>query len=251
MKFMKWIFALSLACLCFSAMATTFNPTTSMINSSRQMVLVITKDWNSTTGTAQRFQRSNDRAAWKVVGKPFQVSLGKNGLAWNPQLKGTDFQGPQKTEGDMRTPAGVFELGPAFGFAKNNQKTKLFYLRIKPTTICVNDAKSKFYGRIIDTAKIPQKDWAKQEQMHQDTKYQQGIVVDYNMDSPNPGIGSCVFFHAWQQDTQATNGNIATNKDEINSLVSWLDSNESPVLVQLPEAQYQKFKAQWKLPSTN
>jgi len=38
------------------------------------------------------------------------------------------------------------------------------------------------------------------------------------------------------------------DQEDIAGLLKWLDPRESPLLVQMPEAQYEQFREEWALP---
>jgi zinc D-Ala-D-Ala dipeptidase len=227
-------------------------PIPEILKDSKQLVVVLTPDWKSPEGQLFRFTREETSNDWQTVGNPAHVIVGKNGLAWSGELQlppGTN--GPIKKEGDLKAPAGVFSLGPAFGFLpKGKQQTKLFYLPIKATTVCVDDSHSRFYGRILDSAKA-EKDWNSSEQMHQIKQYELGVVIDYNMETPKPGIGSCVFIHLRDNNTTGTAGCTAVARPVVATLFHWLDSEKSPVIVQLTKNNYQQLQTSWKLPVIN
>src|SRR5689334_20932848 len=76
------------------------------LSNATKLILVTTPDWNSVDGTLTRYSRVGDK--WNQVGTPMSIVVGKNGLAWDPQLvkRHTDqFPGPVKHEGDGRAPA--------------------------------------------------------------------------------------------------------------------------------------------------
>ena len=53
--------------------------------------------------------------AWRLK-KEMQAVLGEKGMAWGIGLHPEVREKPQKAEGDMRSPAGVFSLGAAYGY---------------------------------------------------------------------------------------------------------------------------------------
>ena len=57
--------------------------------------------------------------------------------------------GPQKAEGDGRSPAGVFPLGRGFGFAPASEASwlKLPYLPVVEGIECVDDSASTVYNQ--------------------------------------------------------------------------------------------------------
>ena len=87
---------------------------TNPASQSNQAVLVLADGWESRNGRMCLFERAPGRA-WKAVGAPIPVMLGKNGMAWGAGLHGDAGPGPAKKEGDGKAPAGIFRLGPAFG----------------------------------------------------------------------------------------------------------------------------------------
>src|SRR5580765_3911620 len=83
---------------------------------SRQCVVVTAADWESKTGTLRAFERTGN--GWKTRGPEIPVVLGKNGLGWGLGIVALkNAAGRQKIEGDNKAPAGIFKLGPAFGYA--------------------------------------------------------------------------------------------------------------------------------------
>ncbi len=51
-------------------------------DNARQLVLVVTPDWDADAGTLQRFQRSDDAAPWQPVAAATDVAVGRKGSAW-------------------------------------------------------------------------------------------------------------------------------------------------------------------------
>jgi L,D-peptidoglycan transpeptidase YkuD (ErfK/YbiS/YcfS/YnhG family) len=80
-----------------------------------QLILGIAPTWNSMRGELRLFERSRG-GDWKVVGGPFSVLFGKNGLAWGTGLAGQNESGLRKKERDGRAPAGIFAIGQVFGY---------------------------------------------------------------------------------------------------------------------------------------
>ena len=69
-----------------------------------------------------------------------------------------------------------------------------------------------------------------------------GVVVNYNIDEPIAGDGSCVFLHQWTGPASATAGCTATSPQNIEDLVPWVNGDGRAVLVQLPEIEYQRLR---------
>ncbi len=238
-----------LTLLTCTTFATTKLPEPYILKDSKQIVIITTANWDASTGKMQRYTRQNISAPWKAAGKPTTVVVGKKGMGWAGDWKEYQLTGPYKKEGDEKAPAGVFELGPAFGFAdKKSKTTKLYYLPIKASTVCVDDDNSRYYGRIVEMSKVKNKDWTRAETMRDHHEYQLGVVIGYNMGERMPGIGSCIFMHIWKKPNEGTMGCTAMSKEQMAGLMRWLQPRANPVLVQMPKAQYQAYRAKWNLP---
>lgn len=225
-------------------------PTPSILKQSKQMILVITNSWQAKHGTLQYFSRTKTDQKWQVAAKPFSVSVGQTGMAWNATYREHNLIGPYKTEGDFKTPAGAFSLKYAFGFPQiKDKKIKLKYIPLRNSTVCVADSNSRYYNQVIDSKKITNLDWRYQEIMHSTNQYKYGIIVDYNRPNAKPYNGSCIFVHIWDQPNSAgTAGCTSMSENNLKKILYWLDPAAKPVIVQLPQKQYQQLKSSWQLP---
>ncbi|MGO9337314.1 MAG: L,D-transpeptidase family protein [Terracidiphilus sp.] len=245
-------------CICFtlcalsaSAQAVGRRP----LDSSLQMIVVTTPDWDSVPGHLQRFERTRPGEHWKPVGDPIAIVVGKKGAGWGAGLLPTDSPGlrspddPVKKEGDGKSPAGVFRISSAFGYAAQAPPAwKMPYLSLTPSVECVDDTASKFYNRIVDRATVAP-DWHSSEHMSQaGIAYRSGAVIDHNINPTTPGVGSCVFLHIWAGPAMGTAGCTAMPQDQLEPILAWLDPADSPILVQLPITQYKKLTKSWHLP---
>ena len=228
--------------------------------SSTQMIVVTTDTWDSPQGTLRRYERKHPGNSWQPVGLPITVMVGKSGLGWgmgsfNPLARHTndlEKNDPVKKEGDVKAPAGVFRLSKAFGYAPQEQAGwKMPYISLTSSIECVDDEKSKFYNRLVDTTTISP-DWGSHENekmRRSDDLYHWGILVDHNANPRVPGGGSCIFMHIWKGPAQPTVGCTAMTQADMELLLGWLDPDRKPLLVQLPAAQYQKLSHRWNLPA--
>ncbi|MGE8187507.1 M15 family metallopeptidase [Pseudomonas sp. NPDC086278] len=214
-----------------------------VIGTSGQLIVVTSKHWDDLQASAQRYQR--DGSGFEKVGDAFAVVVGKNGMAWGKGLNSAVADGPQKREGDGKAPAGIFKLGTAFGYDAS-ATTKLPYLALTPDTECVDDSQSSHYNALVDGAATA-KDWNSAEHMRSEAGYRQGIFIEHNTPAA-PASGSCIFFHIWRGPTSPTAGCTAMDPANISALFNWLDPRQSPLLVQMPEAQYEQFRQRWNLP---
>lgn len=216
------------------------------LDASRQCILVLAPDWSSTSGALRLLERSSAGQPWRVARGPVPVLLGRHGLAPGAALPQAPA-GLRKHEGDGRAPAGVFALGTAFGFTPH--PTRLPFLLVKPGTVAVDDARSRYYTQIVETSAVARPDWRSAEKMHAIPQYRLGIVVEYNTTHRVPEAGSCIFIHCYPSPKKATSGCTALPESEMESLLRWLDPAAQPRLVQLPAGVYEQVRAAWKLPA--
>lgn len=195
-----------------------------------QLIVVTTESWSAPKGTLQRFERSGQE--WKKSGSPIPVMLGKNGLGWGRGLHRVPKDARiVKKEGDGRSPAGIFELRQAFGYAPF--KTDYPYKVYKETDHCVDDVHSKYYNKIVDSTGID-RDYQSHERMKfEKDYYKYGIVVDHNGITDGAksirGAGSCIFIHI---KSIPTAGCTVMRETQIKEIIRWLDDKKNPLLVQ-------------------
>jgi L,D-peptidoglycan transpeptidase YkuD (ErfK/YbiS/YcfS/YnhG family) len=228
-----------------------------------QMIVVTTPDWNAIDGQLQRFERSSSHEKWHPAGKPISIVVGRSGMGWGIGVLANDAPGvrsasePAKKEGDGKSPAGVFDLGTAFGYASQPLPgLKLPYLNLSPSVECVDDVRSKYYNRVLDRSSVAP-DWNSSEHMRNAGEaYIWGVVIDHNgtvqeanAHPPVPSGGSCVFMHIWAGAGHGTAGCTAMRQSELEAVLLWLDPKRKPLLVQLPAADYARLSSLWKLPS--
>ncbi|MGI8639815.1 MAG: L,D-transpeptidase family protein [Pyrinomonadaceae bacterium] len=222
-----------------------------LLSDSLQAVVVTTKNWNAVQGKAQLFERENTKAKWKPAGESFPVVVGRKGLAWSENLVNVLPEKPTifKHEGDGKSPAGIFNLTSAFGSNVKPDFVKLPFTELIESTECVDDIKSASYNQIVDRNKIGNFDWKSSEKMLAVGKlYDLGVFVAYNSNPIKKGNGSCIFLHIWQSENSGTSGCTAMKREDIESTLRWLEAKKNPVLIQMPEADYQTYRKSWKLP---
>ena len=229
--------------------------------SSTQLIVVTTPDWDAVDGRMQRYQRSSSRGSWEPVGDSFAIVVGKHGLGWGAGVvaagEGRAVAGPVKKEGDGKSPAGVFQLGTAFGDAPGILSgSKMKYMELTPSIECVDDVSSRYYNRVVDRSTTAEVDWKSSEHMRDvGEAYRMGIVVDHNgiaglsSKPPARGGGSCIFLHLWQGPGHGTAGCTAMAPGEMEMLLRWLDPKRRPLLVQLTAEEYARVMRSWKLPA--
>ena len=218
----------------------------------RQLVLVTTADWNADHGTLRTFERRGDR--WQVVNAGVPVTIGKAGAAWGIGLQPQQAGGPRKREGDNRSPAGVFRIGTAFGYAAR-AATALPYRALSASDWCMDVSGAAHYNRIVDAdvvgaAAVEGSTEPMRRDLHADgdQRYRLGFVIEHNVDAVAQG-GSCIFAHLWASPTTPTTGCTAMSPAAMQSLLAWLRPQAKPVFVLLPQAEYRRLRDAWQLPA--
>ena len=216
---------------------------------SRQLVLSLSASWGQTRALLQTYGRPSKETAWTPVGAPFEASLGQSGLGWGRGLHPPDLAGPQKLEGDGRSPAGVFDLRLVTGYARTAPAgTRLPYREATATLRCVDDPRSSRYNQLVDEAKV-RKDWSSAEDMRRkDDLYRLVVWVGHDDAPAVPSGGSCIFLHLRDGPEATTTGCTAFEPEAMERLLRWLDPAARPVLVQLPDPEYRRLAASWELP---
>lgn len=217
----------------------------------RQLVVVLADSWNTHRGELRQFD-STVEGPWQQVGDPTPVSLGRYGMAWGRGLLEPTDQQRSKKEGDGRSPAGIFQLGTAFGAAaalpEGSQKYP--YLAVTRNNYCVEDTGSPNYNRLIDLDEVDSQVWRKRSPLlRSDGLFQWGVVVEQNTSPVSVGAGSCIFLHVWRGAHIGTAGCTAMPLEAASALVSWLAPKTNARLVQLPRNIYEDIREKHGFPA--
>ena len=154
-----------------------------------------------------------------------------------------------KKEGDGKSPAGIFALTSAFGSGEKSDFIKLSYQKLEAQTECVDDVESFHYNKIVGRFQVGNFDWESSEKMLEiGAEYDLGIFVAHNSNPITKGGGSCIFLHIWKSETETTLGCTAMARENIETILKFLEPSKKPVLIQLPQDSYKQFQKSWKLP---
>lgn len=196
------------------------------IRSATRLLVVVSRDMMVVAATAQRFERASNEAAWSEIRPALPVVLGRRGLgwAWNQTSLADDGE-PIKQEGDRRTPAGIFPIGPAFGFAAAGPGSD--YLPLKRSeSFCVNDVRSRHYNQIVPKSMAGA--GITGESMGDISLYRRGLQLSFPTNREQQG-GSCIFIHVWRGRNSPTLGCLALSESNVAELQTW--AGETPALV--------------------
>jgi len=172
-----------------------------------QVIVVSVPDASSRTGTVTAYQR--DGSPWRVVLGPTAADLGELGVG--------------APEDDVfRTPLGTFPLGQAFG-REPNPGTRMPYFQSTEEDWWDEDTDSPTYNRHVHAAEIDSED---AENLYDSGPiYDYAVVIDHNPQRI-PGRSAGIFLHV--SDGEPTWGCVAIDRDQMCSLLQWLDPAASP-----------------------
>jgi L,D-peptidoglycan transpeptidase YkuD (ErfK/YbiS/YcfS/YnhG family) len=212
-----------------------------------QLLVVVNNGWDSLGGKLYAFEKVHGK--WKLRFSN-AVVLGSKGVALGDGLVKLSISGPVKHEGDKRSPAGIFSIGTAFGYAEKKDAAwiKNRYVQAFDTLICVDDANSANYNKLVGKDTAPH-DYNSFEYMHlKKDYYKWGLFINHNSGKVVPGDGSCIFMHIWEDDHTGTDGCTAMTESTMLRVLRWINAKDRPMLVQLPRSDYLKIRKIYHLP---
>lgn len=172
-----------------------------------QWIVVGVPEASATTGTLTAYQRVGQE--WKAVLGPTEAKVGKLGIG-------------APADGVYRTPEGTFAFDQAFG-RQPNPGTKLPYFQADDQDWWDEDADSPTYNTHVRSVESPSG--------ITENLYDSGPVYDYAVNmavNPQriPGKVSGIFLHV--TDGNPTWGCVAIGRDEMRSILTWLDPAADP-----------------------
>ncbi len=207
----------------------------SALSASTQLIVVNAGKWNSHQAQMQWLERNKPTDEWQPVNEPFDVVIGKKGLAYGQSLIPVpDNITDLKKEGDLKSPAGLFGFCFAFGYSLNPDPEMTWpYLALDENFVGVDDPESRYYNCIVDASKLKTQDWKTAETMlRKDSLYKLGLVVDYNFNPCVKGAGSQIFLHICRNSETVTEGCTAMPENKMIELLKWIDGGKNPLLWQ-------------------
>lgn len=199
----------------------------------RQVILVMAANETDHVAKLHLLEKESSEETWSVVSEPIPVTIGRNGLAWGTgehrSKAPSSFR--VKHEGDGCSPAGIFRLPFAFGYAESAPTLKLNYRHVTETLMGIEDIHSAYYNQVVDTTEV-KPDWTSRETMRrEDGLYEWGAFIANNPQNI-PGEGSCIFMHLWIGPDVGTAGCTAMAAEPLQRVLRWLDPQKEPRLVQ-------------------
>jgi L,D-peptidoglycan transpeptidase YkuD (ErfK/YbiS/YcfS/YnhG family) len=201
-----------------------------------RLVLVTTPSMDTPIARMRLFTRGSAGETWIQEGRSEPAVIGHAGLAWGYGFDRYKRDGdPEKVEGDKRTPAGIFRIGPSFGFT--DSKLPGHIVLEDGETVCVEDPSSSHYSQIVMRKDIEPN--IKVDNMRSTPLYRNGLVVEYSTDR-HTRRGSCIFIHVWRASNKGTVGCIAVPERKVLALQQF--SRERTALAVLPESAFERFR---------
>ena len=201
----------------------------------RKILVAVAPQWMSSYGTLRGFELGSD-GHWNETLPVMAIRLGANGLARGRGLWKnfpSQFSAiPDKREGDLRSPAGLFLLGTAFGNSATQGKWP--YRRVGLRDVWVDDASAPSYNTWqILPSKAPATanaiPWKSFERL---SNYERAIVIRHNDAPIIAGAGSAHFLHSSDL-RRPTSGCTSLANDDLGKVLSWLDETSQPAMLQL------------------
>lgn len=220
---------LLITCICFSIPITCigqYQPPNNMMtlldglsstNGSKQIIVVSNDKNNQYKATVQAFDKTN--GVWTKSLPSMNAVIGKNGFSLD------------KREGDLKSPAGIFRVGTAFGTVDKPSSLKLSYKKTSKNDYWIDDVSSEDYNKWIQYEGDPYSKWKSFERLNIPS-YKLAFVIEYNMNPVVKGKGSAIFFHIWQGPNISTKGCTAISEADISKLLDWIDPDKNPIIIQ-------------------
>jgi L,D-peptidoglycan transpeptidase YkuD (ErfK/YbiS/YcfS/YnhG family) len=211
----------------------------SHLGDARQVVIVTAKGWHTSYAQLQTWQETSS-GDWQQVMAPVPARIGWSGFR----------RAANRLQNTGKTPAGTFGLISGFGLARSPG------VRIPYHVVNANDW-WPYDPRDPKTYNVAQfhrsrhakwrKDWA--EHLHSfRTQYHFAVVLDYNLPSgiivrnhqriathpANTRKGGGIFLHV--NGSGATAGCVSVSRDQMRSILRWLDPADHPVIVTGPRS---------------
>lgn len=204
---------LALMVACFSQMAHA-QSCPSPLDHALRLIMVTTETMETQRADLRLFKRATVADEWVPDGPSQPAVVGRAGLGWGfPFLALKKSGEPEKVEGDKRSPAGIFRVGPAFGFSKSQHPG---YIQIIPgETVCVEDPGSPHYNTITTRSVIGRD--VTTDEMGRTPLYRHGLFIEYPSDRITRR-GSCIFLHIWAAPDHGTSGCVALPEERVRSI---------------------------------
>lgn len=171
-----------------------------------QLLVVFNEDETKNKAVLIAFEKKGKN--WETRFGPLKASIGRTGFA----KPGT------KSEGDGKSPTGLFALGQLFSY-ESAVNTKLPFIQINAKDKWIDDPASAGYNTYVrgnTTAKSFEK------LLLNSIDYKYCMVIEYNTHPVIKGRGSAIFFHLADDVYTATEGCVAISEADMKEILLWM-----------------------------
>ncbi|ULP39711.1 L,D-transpeptidase family protein [Mycolicibacterium rufum] len=171
------------------------------------MIVVSAPSADSPTAELTAYERVDGR--WESVIGPVRADVGELGVG-------------EPADDEFRTPAGTFPLGQAFG-READPGTRMPYFEATDEDWWDEDVDSPTYNTHVHAAEIDSED---AENLYDSGPiYDYAVLIDHNPQRV-PGRSAGIFLHV--SDGDPTWGCVAIDRDQMRSVLQWLDPAQDP-----------------------
>ena len=138
---MKIILSIFFCFTLFLSNAQSINNFNNYLKNNNQVLFVKANSDSTISGTMFLYERKNNRRQWRLKDS-FDIVVGKNGLGKDATSSiSLNNIAPTKHEGDGKSPAGIFPLGPVFSYHKLKH-VHMPFVQVDTNFYCVDDVNS-------------------------------------------------------------------------------------------------------------
>lgn len=188
------------------------------LGNAEQVIIVTSDAYKTIHSTISCFEKAN--GTWTQTCSMPGV-IGINGFS------------STKKEGDLTTPIGKFSLDMTFGKCEN-PGTKMPYRQVSANDIWA-DA-TQYYNTWVTDPSI-----SGEHLLRDDWLYDYSLVINYNIPERILGKGSGIFLHCWRSSNNGTEGCVATDKNNVLSILKWLNPSKNPEIIEGPMSEVLKM----------
>ena len=217
----------------------------------RVLILAVPESWNSTQTQLQAYRRKSGQDAWIAITPSFCANLGRSGLAWGRGCHPSQ-EGPQKREGDKKSPAGIFLLGSIlYGSEVQTPLPDWRYRMVTDRDLWIEDPQSTNYNRhlILSTHEEFPENHLYDLMRQNDPAHALKIFIRHNAPPDvQPKAGSAIFFHLSRGHDHPTTGCTTLLREDFETLFRTCTPKDQPVYELVPKSAYLQCKSAWNLP---
>jgi L,D-peptidoglycan transpeptidase YkuD (ErfK/YbiS/YcfS/YnhG family) len=191
----------------------------------RQVIVVSADGYGSTSGTLEAFTKVN--GGWQPAFGAMAARVGANGFA------------DRKTEGDKKTPTGVYSFGGTMYGIAGNPGVRYGYHRLVADDWWNENPATPGYNSF---AHGPNPGGASEALWEITPQYRYFAVINYNIPvvKADPPRGSGIFLHVMVQG-RATAGCVSLAESDLLKVLRWLDPGAAPRIVMAPRSALTRY----------